>query len=137
MGLVTEAIHDRLVGDGELETLLASYGGEPAVFTVDPVPGDAELPYVVTVGQVWARPFDSKTTRGRELMRDVRCYSEADGSAALIEAIAERVRTLLHRQPLTIEGFGVWLTECSGPVSVNEPDAYGRIVSVRMSMMEE
>ena len=137
MGLVTEAIYDRLVGDYDLGVLLASYGGAPGVFTVDPVPGDATLPYVVTAGQVWARPFDTKTTRGRELSRDVRCYAEGDGSATLVEAIAERVRSLLHRQLLTIEGFGVWLMECSGPVAVSEPDVQGRIVSVRMMIMEE
>ena len=137
MGLVTEAIHDRLVGGYDLGVLLSTYGGEPAVFTVDPVPGDALLPYIVTAGQVWAVAFDTKTTRGRELTRDVRCYTEADGSAVLVEAIAEQVRALLHRRPLTIEGFGVWLMECSGPVVVSEPDAYGRIVSVRMMLMED
>jgi len=137
MGLVTEAIYDRLVGDYDLGALLASYGEAPAVFTVDPVPGDATLPYVVTAGQVWARAFDTKTTRGRELSRDVRCYTEADGSAILVEAIAEQVRELLHRQPLTIEGFGVWLMECSGPVAMSEPDVQGRIVSVRITIMEE
>ena len=137
MGLVTEAIYDRLVDDYDLGVLLASYGGMPAVFTVDPVPGDAELPYVVTAGQAWTRAFDTKTTRGRELMRDVRCYAEADGSASLVEAIAECVRALLHRQLLRIEGFGVWLMECSGPVAVSEPDAYGCIVSVRMMIVEE
>jgi len=134
MGLVTEAIYDRLVGDYDLGVLLASYGEAPAVFTEDPVPGDAELAYVVTAGQVWARAFDTKTTRGRELVRDVRCFAR---STILVEIIAERVRKLLHRQPLTIEGFGVWLMECSGPVVVSEPDVQGRIVSVRMVIMEE
>jgi len=137
MGLITEAIYDRLVGDYDLGLLLSTYGGAPGVFTVDPVPGDAVLPYVVTAGQVWARAFDTKTTRGRELSRDVRCYAEADGSATLVETIAERVRKLLHRQPLTIEGFGVWLMDCSGPVAMSEPDVQGRIVSVRMMIMEE
>ena len=67
MGLITEAIYDRLANDEALTAMLSTYEGEPGVFTTDPVPGAAVLPYVVTAGQVWARPFDTKTTRGREL----------------------------------------------------------------------
>jgi len=46
------------------------------------------------------------------------------------------VRALLHRQPLDVEGFGVFLAECTGPIVADEPDAYGRIVTVRFIMME-
>jgi len=53
-----------------------------------------------------------------------------------VEAIAERVRALLHRQPLTIPGFAGLMAECSGPIGADEPDAYGRIVTVRMTVEE-
>ena len=136
MSMVTEALYRCLVGDAGLTGLLSSYRGAPAVFTTDPAPGDAELPYIVSAGHVSDVPFDSKTTRGRDLRRDIRCYAPANGSAAAVEAIAERVRALLHRRPLDVEGFGVFLTECSGPVAADEPEAYGRIVTVRLVMME-
>ena len=130
--MITQAIYDVLVGDATLVALLGTYGGEPAVFTTDPAPGDAVLPYLVTAGDVVDAPADTKTTRGLEVMRDVRCYAAASGSAVTVEAIAERVRTLLHRQSMEIDGF-VWvLAECSGPIVADEPDAYGRIVTVRM-----
>jgi hypothetical protein len=132
----TAAIYDVLVGDGTLAGLLSTYGGNPAVFTMDPAPGDADLPYIVTAGEVSQVPFDTKTTRGRTILRDVRCYDEADGSAVTVEAIAERVRALLHRQAVTIAGFNWILAECSGPIVADERDAYGRIVTVRM-MLEE
>lgn len=125
-----------LAGDGTLTALLGTYRGEPAIFTTDPAPGDAVLPYIVTAGEVVANPEDTKTTRGRELWRDVRCYAPATGSAVTVEAMAERVRALLHRQALTIDGF-VWIwASCSGPIVADEEDAYGRIVTVQMRVEE-
>lgn len=141
MGPLTVAIHDRLAGDATLTALLATYTDslgniEPAIFTTDPPPGDATLPYIVSAGEITAAPFDTKTVLGRQLWRDVRCYAAPDGSAVVVEEIAERVRTLLHRAPLTVSGFGVFLAECSGPVVADEPDAYGRIVTLKLAMME-
>lgn len=136
MGAITEAIYDVLAGDGTLTAMLATYGGEPAIFTTDPAPGDAELPYVVSAGEVAQTPFDTKTTRGRTVFRDVRCYTGATGSAVLVEAIAERVRALLHRQEIAISDFEWVMGECSGPTVADGQDAYGRIVTVRLTMEE-
>ena len=136
MSIITEALYDVLTSDGTLAGLLSTYGGQPAVFTTDPAPDDAELPYIVTAGEVAQSPFDTKTTLGREIMRDVRCYADASGSAVDIEAIAERVRALLHRQPLVIPGFVWMLAECSGPIVADERDAYARIITVRMIVEE-
>lgn len=136
MNLVTQALYERLAGDATLVGLLSTYRGEPAIFTTDPAPGDAELPYIVSAGHVAVVPFDTKVDRGRQIWRDVRCYAAADGSAVTVEALAERVWALLHRQPLDVEGFGVFLAQCSGPIAADEPDAYGRIVTVRIIMME-
>ena len=134
---VTEAIYDALAGDATLTALLTTYGGEPAIFTTDPAPGDAELPYIVSAGEVAQTPFDTKTTRGRVAIRDVRCYTGATGSAVVVETIAERVRVLLHRQTLTISDFVCVVADCSGPVAADGQDAYGRIVLVRLTMEEE
>jgi len=136
MSILTAAIYDVLAGDGTLAAMLSSYGGQPAVFTADPAPGDAELPYIVTAGEVSQAPFDSKLTRGRTILRDVRCYAAADGSAATVEAMAERVRALLHRQEVAIAGFNWIWAACSGPIAADERDAYGRIVTVSMTVEE-
>ena len=136
MSVVTAGLYDRLAGDATLVGLLASYEGNPAIFTMDPAPGNAGLPYIVSAGEVAQTPFDTKTTRGRDLIRDVRIYAFADGSTVLIEAIAERVRALLHRQELNINGF-VWLvSDCSGPIVADEPDTYGRIISLSLKAEE-
>jgi hypothetical protein len=136
MNLVTQALYSRLAGDGALVALVNTYRGQPAIFTTDPAPGDADLPYIVSAGNISDAPFDTKTVLGRDIRRDVRCYAPADGSAVTVEAMAERVRELLHRQPLDVDGFGVFLAECAGPIAADEPDAYGRIVAVRIIMME-
>ena len=136
MSAVTEAIYDVLAGDATLTAMLSTYGGEPAIFTTDPAPGDAELPYIVSAGEVAQTPWDTKTTRGRVVMRDVRCYTDATGSAVAVEAIAERVRALLHRQTLAISDFECVIADCSGPTVADGPDAYGRIVTVRLTIEE-
>lgn len=137
MSVLTAAVYDRMAGDATLTGMLATYKGEPAVFTTDPVPGDATLPYIVTAGEVAQSPFDTKTSRGRRAFRDVRCYASAqDGSAIVVEAIAERVRALFHRYELTVTDFGVIVANCVGPIVADEQDAYGRILTVEFMLVE-
>lgn len=136
MSAITAAIYDVLSSDTLLAAMLATYGGELAVFTIDPPPADATLPYIIISGESVQRPFDTKLLRGRELWCDVRCYTARSGSAKLVDDIAERARALLHRQTIAVEGFTVEIVECNGPISVNEQDCYGRIVTARIIMME-
>lgn len=137
MSAVTAALYGRLSGDLVLAAMLATYNGRPAVFTVNPVPGDAQLPYIVAAGHVSDNPWDTKTTRGREIRRDVLCYAEATGSMAQVEAIAERVRVLLHRQPLVLQGYRNVLVECTGPIVAQADEvAYGLAVTVRLLLEE-
>ena len=134
---LTAAIYARLAGDATLAGLVASYRGQPAIFTTDPAPGDATLPYIVSAGDVAQRPYEAKNRGGREVFRDVRCYAPAVGSAVTVEEMAERVRALLHRQALAVDGFELWVAQVTGPTVADEADAYGRIVSVRLVLMEE
>ena len=134
---LTAAVYARLAGDATLVALLASYRGAPAIFTTDPAPGDAALPYIVSGGEFAQRPYEAKNLRGREVFRNLRCYSAAGGSATTVEAIAERVRALLHRHKLAIDGFETWVADVTGPVTADEADAYGRIVSLRLIAIEQ
>ena len=137
MSILTAAIYDRLAGDAILTGLLATYKGLPAIFTTDPVPGDTGIPYIVTAGEITQAPSDTKTTRGRDLIRDVRCYAVADGSAVVIETIAERVYELLHRQKLMINGYQWVISNCGGPIVADEKDFYGRIISLSLTAQKE
>lgn len=136
MSVLTEAIYDVLAGDGTLTALLSTYDGEPAIFTTEPGPGDATPPYIITAAEIAQEPFDTKTTLGRIATRDVRCYTAASGSAVVVEQIAERVRTLFHRQEISVDDHSWVWTECTGPIAADEQDAYGRIVTIRMTIEE-
>lgn len=136
MSVLTAAIYNTLTADAALVALLATYGGQPAVFTTDPAPGDASMPYIVTAGDVVQIPWDTKLTRGREVWRDVRCYAAASGSAVTVESIAERVRALLHRQAIVIGGFTWVLSECSGAIVADEQDVYGRVLTAKFTIQE-
>lgn len=136
---VTQAIYDTLTGDTELTNLLSVYpaGGNPAVFAMDPIPEDATLPAVVISGPVSITPFDTKGGRdGQEHMRDIRCYAAGGGSVATIESIAQRVRELFHRKPISITDWTWVNATVTGPIEANEltegSRIYGRIVTVTM-----
>jgi len=134
----TKAFYDTLVGDATLTAMLSEYAeNTPAVFTVAPVPEDAELPYIITEGEIANLPFDTKSLNGREVIRDIRCYTAASGSASDVEEIAERVRALFHWQSISIDNYeDSFFTEVSNILTADEDGVYGRIVTVRMIAME-
>lgn len=136
MSILTATLYDVMASDGALVALLASYKGLPGVFAIDPVPGDAALPYVVTAGEVSQLPWDTKQCRGREIIRDIRAYAEADGNNIPIEAIAERVRALFHRRALTIQGYTWLISSVNGPIAADEDGYYGRVVSLTVKAQE-
>jgi hypothetical protein len=139
-GALTKALHDRLIGDATLAALLGRYDPPgsttevPCVFASDPVPEEAPTPFVVISGEISQEPvLDSNTIEyGSEIIYDIRCYADQDGSLIPIETIAARVRTLFHRQPLTVPGFTAVDVRVSGPIVDNQTDLFGRILSVRV-----
>ena len=133
---ITAAVFTALKGDATLAGLLTEYpasSGVAAVFTTRPIPEDAVLPFIVTAGNLIDQPFDTKgTTYGREIQRDIGCYAVETGSAVAIEAIAERVRTVLHKQALVIAGFTHVVSEILDMIPVDEDDVVGRILTLRV-----
>lgn len=137
MGAITAAFYNRLSGDATLAGMLAAYQGSPAVFTDPDVPEGAMPPYVHSAGNVAASPFDTKTSRGREITRDIACVVAAAGGMAACEAIAERVRVLFHRHRLDVAGYGTMIAEASGPIAVpTDGTRYALAVTVRLVVME-
>jgi len=130
MSILTSSLYDKLAGDVTLVGLLADYHGSPGLFTMDPAPGDADLPYIVTAGEVTQTPFDTKTTIGRTITRDIRVYDRDDGNPVTIETIAERVRLLLHRQLLEPSGWTYVMSSVTGPIVADELDSYGRVLTL-------
>ena len=129
--MLTQGFYDLMAGDTTLTGLIASFEGLPAIFTAGTVPENAVLPYVVSGGAVADAPADTKNSSGREIIRDIRCYAAANGSVGGINAIAEQVRALFHRQAVPAAGFIAEIVDTSGPVVADEDDTYGRVVTVR------
>jgi len=138
MSVFTQAFYDRLKGDATLTGLLGTYASSPSIFTKVPLPADFDIdahgPYVVTSGQASDVPgvTDTKNKSGREIVRDVRCYSSTKLSPSTVDSIADRVRTLFHRQSFPVTGWSVEVSDVTGPIEADEDDALGRIVSVRL-----
>lgn len=131
MSVFTQAIYNRLISDTTLTAKLATYKGLPAVFTIEPIPEDAELPYIVISNPISDIPFDTKTTLGREMVIDVRCYTNDTGSKVAVEDIAERVRELFHRQRIDVNGYANLIANCDGMYFTLEDGAYGIVVTIR------
>lgn len=131
MSIATQAFYDALIADAQLVALANTYESLPAIFTTDTAPDSAVMPYVVTAGEVAQEPFDTKLTEGRTITRDVKCYAPNGGSAEVVEAMAERVRAIFHRQEISIDGYTWMKTEVTGPIAADERDAYGRILTVQ------
>jgi len=141
---LTQGIYDKLTGDATLLGLIATYDAAgspsaPAIFTAWPVPPDATRPYVYTRGQVADGHFDEiNTNLGRDVIRDVTVIADNTGSDDAVETIAERIRTLMHRQAMTIPDGSHIMTICiGGPAPAETDDSLtGRHLSFRIVAME-
>lgn len=137
MSAVTAAVQTKLAGDPTLIGMLASYQGAPAIFTAAPIPQDAPFPCVVTAGNLADLADDTLDRLGRDIRRDVAVYFPWSGSSLAVEAAAERIRAVFHKQPLAVAGFHHVMTLASGPVTAPvEGDEVGRVVSLRILLQE-
>jgi len=138
---LTVGLYTALAGDGTLTALLNTYRTAPGIFTSFPIPADAtfsgNLGYIVAHTIVADLGDDDTDQNGRMVTRDIHCFTKATGSVAAVEAIAERVRTVLHRNPITVSGFKNIQTLCQGPVDLPTDDTlYGRLVTAQFLLHE-
>lgn len=147
MSVFTKAFFDLLRTDTTLCNMLAYYpphtgSTKPAIFTADPPPDNADMPYIIITGHIMDNALDTKSSTGRDFIRDIRCYTDAtkltstyevrSTSTYKVEEIAERVRSILHNKTIAVEGYSqIGKLQCSARQGPIEPDAYGQIVEVR------
>lgn len=130
--MFSEAFYSLLINDSSIVASLNTFNSRPAIFTYEPVPKDVDGTYIITAGEVSDESEDTKDTVGRRIVRDIRIYAGATGDAIAIESLAERVRTLFHRSSISITGFKTIYVNVSGPITADEEDVYGRILSVEL-----
>jgi len=138
---IAGGVRQRLVGDGTLTAMLATYLGQPAV-VVSPVPFDFPFdakPAIVVDEPINQTPEDDYSTARRRVDLRVRMYAKHGGSSVVLNAAAERVRTLLHNWNTPsfstgeLEGASV-----NGPTSAptDDPSIEGRLLSVQLQIKE-
>lgn len=143
MSAITKGIFDRMNDDSTLTALLGTYNSAPPIFTKQPLPADFDIgangPYILSVGEASTIPgsVDTKNSKGREIIRDILCFSTIKDSPTIVEAVAEQVRVLFQRQVFSITGFSIIVAEVNGPIIADEEDALGRVVSVRLVLKED
>jgi len=133
---VSSAFYNMLALDSDVAALVSTYGSAPAVFTSSWVPEDATGTYIWTPPTISDIAYDTKTTRGREIHRQVGCYAEDTGSDLAIETLAEAVRTVFHRQTVNVGQVNYHCT-ASGPTQAPTGEGIvGRIVTIRLIYQE-
>lgn len=132
------ALFNKLKADATLVSLLSTYSNNPAIFLAAPAPRNAVAPFIIMEGAVSDVPEDNLTDDGRNIVMDVRVYTDAKGLPTQIETIVERVYTLLHHQNISVSGWSNLLTRVeniqTGPA---EPDVYARIITIRTILEKE
>jgi hypothetical protein len=107
-----KAIFETLTGDGALMALVEGVH--------DHVPLGAGLPYV-TVGEDAIEPFAAKTFVGARHVLTLHVWSRARGRAET-KAIIERLRALLDRAALALEGATLIDLRFTGAATLLEDD---------------
>ena len=94
-----KAIHDRLDGDAALTALIGAGG------ICDRLLDRQRLP-VVVIEAIESRDHSTATEAGEEHFVTLQAWSGASGHAE-VQAIAARVRALLHDAGLALDGFAL------------------------------
>lgn len=128
--------HQRLASISAITTRLSIYRGKPAIFTRSPVPDDADFPFIVIRDSIADNPNDTKTTTGRDTLNDIQIYGDDTGDPDLVEDLATLVRDSIHRNPITVSGYGSLIASATGPVEAPTEDrVYGRTVQAGLTLI--
>ncbi len=135
---IAPAIYAKLAASAAVTTRVSAYRSLPAIFTSSPVPVDALRPFVVSAGDISSVPDDCYGgPLGYEIVRDVGCYADANGSSLTINALASAVRAALHRQRLILAGATHIMTVCTNiVVAPSDETIVGRILTFRIRVRE-
>lgn len=122
----------RMLSDSTLVSLLGTtYGGRAPILAEDSIPSDVPRPFVVVDLPTVDEGDDTKNSAGRDRMVTIRCYEDASDDT--IDAIAERIRALFHRLPVSPTGETGWMASASGPTTApTDNTLHGRSITVRV-----
>lgn len=135
-------IRDALVASSEITALLATYAGEPAIFTRRPVPGNTVFPCILISPDITVNSEDDGINDFRPLAtREVVVYSNNDVPESYRKAdqIAYLVRNLFHRQrnAIVVPSWHVMDIVVTGPAPTSQDDQIeGRVVTLDIRLAQ-
>ena len=130
------AIFQKLISNENITNNVSEYLGYPSIFTVEPIPTDVELPYVIA-SQVSEVPNETKTKDGRSILIDIRIYTNEDGNISLIENLVEEIYQMFHNKEISTNDFENYLLRVVEISNADEEKVYGRIVSIRALFLKK
>lgn len=130
---VQDAVAERLAGDDTLTTLLAQYDNGPAIFPGIHVPADVSYPLIAIIVRS-ATSDGTKTHTGYDWRLLIRCFGNLKQQAE-VDAVALRVRELMHRNPVDVGDMEGWLAVADAPAPVAVIGALCQEVAVRLRAM--
>jgi len=143
--MIKKVIRDVIINDATITADLATYtfttgSTEPAVFTTNIIPRDADFPAVI-IDQSAGDMFGCRDKRGGELIIEVRVYDDKDKTEETIYDLALNIWKLLDRvnieTRLNIEGYEDWGCQADPPIQQDDPDGYpGYLIRVRPRILE-
>jgi len=138
MRALKDGYYERLVTVSGIVNRISTYDDYPAIFTRTPVPEDASMPFVVIREPFADDPWDTKTTTGRRILNDIGIYGDATGDPELVDEVARLVREAIHRNPITVSGYGSLIAKAAGPVDAPTDDqVYGRFVTAELTLIRD
>lgn len=143
--MIVKQIRDLLVGSAGITGALTTYEfapgvATPAVFTVDPIPKDADLPAII-ITQPSGVDWGTLDKRGAEVDIDVRCYADKDPgrSSLALRQLAWNIWELLGLATFTMPGYGQWGCFCTTPpTALVDPDGFpGYLIPLMVRILED
>lgn len=109
-------IRAAIIANAAITAKLGKYQGAPSVHTRRPVPTDAGFP-MVTVGPIITRSDEDGINTFRPvIVIDINVYGEASAHYRDVEAIADMIYAMFHRQrAITVAGYSLTGIRCTGP----------------------
>jgi hypothetical protein len=137
---LSEPLRTALVSNSDIAPLLATHLGEPAIFTRVPPPSEAPFPLIIIPPAADIGNEDAIVARRPVVTRDITIAGENDAAAKyrLVEAVAETVRQLFHRQKfsLSVPGYRVIDVVAKGPIPTSDDtdSVVSRVVSLTIRL---
>lgn len=138
---LTQEIRGALLAESTVTDLLPAYQGSFPIFTRRPVPVDVTYPCLVISKNITVEDEDGVNDFRPIITRDIAAYhtNEPASNYQALDALADAVRAMFHRKrPFTIDGWGVTLITCRGPIEQRlEADKLtGRVVMLTVRVAQ-